>query len=344
MKPDAAQEPPQKSPLILVAAAVEPEARSDVADALEARAWVCCALERAGWAAEAWDITPSLLASPEGVSGHLEKKRASCVFNLFEGFGNDSGAEHRFRSLLEKAGTPCTGNSAAVLETCLCKDAVSSLLRGKGIPVPEGKTLLPGDSLSLLNDLPLPLFLKPLREDGSVGIDGNSLVTDRDDLPLRVGEKLKFFPGGIRAEEFLPGMEYSVSCIGNGPYIVPAVSVIDYGKWNAGRPFLDYGSKWDPDSPLYSLTPEPAEGTLKERAVQLASEAGKTLGCRGYFRTDLREKDGTLYVIDINPNPDMGSGGGFLRQCREGGMEKEDVAARIVKLAIENGRGGKEQW
>ncbi len=122
------------------------------------------------------------------------------------------------------------------------------------------------------------------------------------------------------------------------------MSVIDYGKWNAGRPFLDYGSKWDPDSPLYDLVPEPAEEPVKERAKRLASEAGKTLGCRGYFRTDLREKDGTLYVIDVNPNPDMGSGGGFLRQCREGGMEKEDVAARIVKLAIENGRGGKEQW
>jgi len=38
MKPDAAQEPPQKSSLILVAAAVEPAARPDVADTLEARA------------------------------------------------------------------------------------------------------------------------------------------------------------------------------------------------------------------------------------------------------------------------------------------------------------------
>ena len=344
MKPDAAQEPPQKSPLILVAAAVEPEARPDVADTLEARAWVCRALERAGWTAEAWDITPSLLASPDRVSGHLEKTEAVCVFNLFEGFGTDSGAEHRFSALLEEAGTPCTGNPAAVLETCLSKDAVSSLLRAKNIPVPEGRTLLPGDSLSLLNDLSLPLFLKPLREDGSVGIDEHSLVTDRKDLPRRAEEKLKLFPGGVRAEEFLPGMEYSVSCIGNGPYIVPAVSVIDYGKWNAGRPFLDYGSKWDPDSPLYDLVPEPAEEPVKERAKRLASEAGKTLGCRGYFRTDLREKDGTLYVIDVNPNPDMGSGGGFLRQCREGGMEMEEVAARIVELALEHVRRGEQQW
>jgi len=344
MKPDPAQEPPQKQVLILVAAAVEPEARLDVADALEARAWVCHALEEAGWTAETWDITPTLLASTERVFGHLEKTGAACVFNLFEGFGTDSGAEHRFRALLEQAGTLCTGNPAAVLETCLSKEAVSSLLRENGIPVPEGKSILPGGSLFLLDDLSLPLFLKPLREDGSVGIDGDSLVTDRKDLARRAADKLRFFPEGVRAEEFLPGKEYSVSCLGNGPYFVPAVSVIDYGKWNAGRPFLDYGSKWDPASPLYDLVPEPAEGTMMERAKQLASEAGKTLGCRGYFRADLREKDGTLYVIDVNPNPDMGSGGGFLRQCREGGMEKEEVAARIVELAIENARGGKELW
>ncbi len=104
MKPDPAQEPPQKQVLILVAAAVEPEARLDVADALEARAWVCHALEEAGWTAETWDITPNLLASTERVFGHLEKTGAACVFNLFEGFGTDSGAEHRFRALLEQAG------------------------------------------------------------------------------------------------------------------------------------------------------------------------------------------------------------------------------------------------
>ncbi|MBL3540082.1 ATP-grasp domain-containing protein [Aminivibrio sp.] len=344
MKPGAAQEPPQKELLILVAAAVEPEARPDVADALEARASLCCALERAGWAAEAWDITQSLLTSSERLFGCLKKTGATCVFNLFEGFGNDSGAEHRFRALLEKTGIPCTGNPAAVLETCLSKETVSSLLRENGIPVPEGKTLLPGSSLSLLDDLPLPLFLKPLREDGSVGVDEKSLVTDRMDLARRAMEKLTLFSGGIRVEEFLPGKEYSVSCIGNGPYFIPAVSVIDYGKWNAGLPFLDYGSKWDPASPLYDLVPEPAEGALKERAKRLAAEAGKTLGCRGYFRADLREKDGSLYVIDVNPNPDMGPGGGFLRQCREGGMEMEEVAARIVELALESVRGGEQQW
>ena len=342
MKSGNAMEPPQGQPIILVAAAVETGARPDVADALEARVWVCGALERAGWTALPWDITPALLASPQGVADYLRNKGAACVFNLFEGFGADSGSEHRFRALLEASSVPCTGNAAAVLETCLSKELTCRLLSQKGIPAPSGITLLPHLPLSVLDELPLPMFLKPLFEDGSVGIDEFSLVADREALGRAAAGKLSSFPRGIRAEEFLPGKEYSVSCLGNGPYFVPSVSVIDYEKWQTGSAYLDYGSKWDPSSPLYHLTPEPARGPEKERAARLAAEAGRALGCSGYFRADIREKDGDLYVIDVNPNPDMGEGGGFLRQCREGGLEPDDVIARIVELAMEKTTGGME--
>ncbi|NLK19662.1 MAG: ATP-grasp domain-containing protein [Synergistaceae bacterium] len=337
MNRDDAKEPPRGRPVILVAAAVEPGARLDVADALEARAWVCDALQKGGWTALNWDITPSLVASPAAIVEHLRKTGALCVFNLFEGFSGDSGAEHRFRAVVEAASVPCTGNTARVLETCLSKERTCLLLRRKGIPVPSGVTLHSAVPLQTLDSLPVPLFLKPLCEDGSVGIDERSLVTDRKALACAAAGKLKNFPGGVRAEEFLPGKEYSVSCLGNGPYFIPSVSVIDYEKQKAGLPYLDWGSKWDPSSPLYSLAPEPAEGPDKERAARLAADAGRALGCSGYFRADIREKAGELYVIDVNPNPDMGAGGGFVRQCREGGLDRNDLALHILGLAM-NGR------
>lgn len=340
MNQGGAKEPPQGQPVILVAAAVEPGARLDVADALDARAWVCGALEKAGWTALNWDITPALMASPAGITEHLRNSRASCVFNLFEGFSSDSGAEHRFRAAVEASSVPCTGNTARVLKTCLSKESTCRLLRQKGIPVPSGVSLLPDIPLSVLDGLPVPLFLKPLYEDGSVGVDEHSLVTDREALGHAAAGKLKIFPQGIRAEEFLPGKEYSVSCLGNGPYFVPSVSVIDYEKQKAPIHFLDWGSKWDPFSPLYDLTPEPAAGPDRERAARLAAEAGRALGCAGYFRADIREKAGELYIIDVNPNPDMGAGGGFVRQCREGGLERDDLVLHIVELAMAETTGG----
>lgn len=341
MKTSLEGEPPQRRPLVLVTAAVESGARPDVADALEARAWVRDALEKAGWATADGDITPDLVETPSKGREYLRSSGASCIFNLFEGFGSDSQSEHRFRSMAEAEAIPCTGNPSAVLRTCLSKGETSSILRAGGVPVPGGRTLYEGDIADMPDDLPMPLFLKPLSEDGSVGIDEKSLVMDRGSLGRVLEEKLRQFPGGIRAEEFLPGKEYSVSCLGNGPFTPLGVSVIDYKLWNEGYPYLDYGSKWDPSSPMYNLIPVPVRGGEGKRAERIAVAAGKTLGCRGYFRVDLREKNGKLYVIDVNPNPDMGAEGGFLRQCRERGLERDDVPLRILELALRQGRRGR---
>lgn len=341
MNSDHSSEPPQKPRTILAAAALEQMGRPDVSDALRTREWISKILKQAGWRVLTADITPKLLSSPERTASLIRSSGAECLFNLFEGFGCDSGAEHRFVTIVEKEGIPCTGNPASVLKACLSKDVTTERLIENEVPVPAGVTLFPGPTPSgLLEKLRFPVFLKPLSEDGSVGIDGGSLVEDAARLEESVLSKLADFPAGIRAEEFLPGSEYSVSFMGNGPYRPVGVSVIDYGNMEGCRNYLDYGSKWDPKSPLYDLTPKKAEGEKARLARELADSAGKALGCRGYFRVDLREKDGMLFVIDVNPNPDLSDGGGFMRQCRESGMSELDTVSAIVELALEKARGG----
>jgi len=341
MNSDHSSEPPQKRRTILAVVALEQQARPDVADALLSREWVSNILEQADWRVLTADITPELLSSPERTASLIRSSGADCLFNLFEGFGSDSGAEHRFMTIVEKEGIPCTGNPASVLKACLSKDLTAERLVENKVPVPAGVTLFPGSEPSvILEKLRLPVFLKPLSEDGSVGINGGSLVEETEQLEEAVLTRLADFPAGIRAEEFLPGREYSVSCMGNGPYRPVGVSVIDYGNMEGCLQYLDYGSKWDPESPLYDLTPKIAEGEKARLARELADSAGKALGCRGYFRVDLREKDDKLFVIDVNPNPDLSAGGGFMRQCRESGMSELNAVSAIVELALEKAREG----
>lgn len=326
-------------PVVLLPAAMEQSPRTDVADALRSREFVSGILRARGYAPVPLDITPEILRSPERIQHIAHSSKTQCVFNIFEGFGCDSGSEHEFRALVEEMSIPCTGNPSRVLRTCLSKDACSRTLRDAGIPVPEGLSLRPGFDPALLETLRPPVFIKPLMEDGSVGIDSASLVLDGSELFRTVSEKLALFPRGIRAEEFIPGCEYSVACIGNDPFDVLGVSVIDYEQ-TEGACFLDYGSKWDPFSPLYSLVPKRAEGALREKAALLAAAAGRALGCRGYFRVDMRERHGMLYVLDVNPNPDIAPDGGFLRQCREAGLSDEHTVHTILELAFEEHQGG----
>lgn len=331
-----------KAPLVvLLPAAVENFSRADVADALRGRRFISDMLAARGHSTVLLDVTPDILRTPDKIRDIARSTGSGCVFNVFEGFGCDSGSEHVFRELVEEMRIPCTGNPSSVLRTCLSKEECSRTLRDAGIPVPKGVSLYPGFAPATLKRLQPPLFVKPLMEDGSVGIDSSSLVLKHDELERTVSEKLSAFPQGVRVEEFIPGREYSVACIGNDPYDVLGVSVIDY-EHTEGVNFLDYGSKWDPSSPLYALVPQRAEGTFREDAALLAAAAGRALGCRGYFRVDLRENCGVLYVLDVNPNPDITPDGGFLRQCRESGLSDEEAVHTLLELAFEEYQGGKK--
>lgn len=330
----ATQSVTDASLVVLLPAAMEQSPRPDIADALRGREFVSAILRAHGYAPASLDITPELLQSPERIQRIVRSTRARCVFNIFEGFGCDSGSEHRFRALVEEMSIPCTGNPSRALQACLSKETCSQTLKAAGIPVPEGISLRPGFDPEILASLRLPVFVKPLMEDGSVGIDTSSLVQEEAALLRTILEKLAVFPRGVRAEEFIPGREFSVACIGNAPYDVLGVSLIDYEQ-TEGANFLDYDSKWDPASPLYALVPQRAEGAFREKAAQLAEAAGRALGCKGYFRVDMRERHGTLYVLDVNPNPDITPDGGFVRQCREAGLSDEQTVHTILELAFE---------
>lgn len=331
-------EPPgaEKRPVVLLPFASEPKSRRDVEDVRSAVEFARAVLEKRGFSPLPLPVTPEELSPPATLAGEILEKNPLCVFNLFEGFSLDSGAEHRFRKLLEDLNLPCTGNPASVLKICLSKEECASFLKSKGVPVPPGVALHPGDGPEQAAFLPFPIFLKPLQEDGSVGIDAHSLVHDESSLKESLARKLDSFPSGIYGEVFLPGREYSVACIGRAPCIIAGVSVIDYEDGAEILPFLDYGSKWEEDSPGYSLCPKKASGPAAARAGELARAAGSALGCRGGFRVDLREKEGELYVLDVNPNPDMTPDGGFLRQCRESGLGGEEVILLLLRQALED--------
>ena len=72
----------------------------------------------------------------------------------------------------------------------------------------------------------------------------------------------------------------------------------------------------------------------KERLIWIAKRAGITLSCRGYFRVDLREKDGRLYVIDVNPNPDLNVDSGLANQSRRSGLSYEALVSYLVEIAL----------
>ncbi|MFA7677752.1 MAG: ATP-grasp domain-containing protein, partial [Candidatus Omnitrophota bacterium] len=221
-------------------------------------------------------------------------------------------------------------------ENCLDKAACKRILKEAGVSVPRGIFLNKSGDFNL-GDLAPPFFVKPCFEDASYGIDERCLVYEEKGLNSIIERALGMFPRGVMVEEFISGKEYHVGLLGEHPYELLGISVTDYSRYKEFKPFLTYSAKWNRDAAEYRrIVPslkEPIERQIKKKLYKAASLCAKTLGCRGYLRVDMREKEGKFFVLDVNPNPDVSADSGFAKQAYQKGYDYQEMIVKIVQLA-----------
>jgi D-alanine-D-alanine ligase len=111
-------------------------------------------------------------------------------------------------------------------------------------------------------------------------------------------------------EEFIDGREFHVSIVGNGKLQVFPIAEMDFSALQEDNLRLcTYDSKFTPASPDYQLIQLnlPADLTNQERRQleKTALAAYRVTSCRDFARLDIRQKDGTFQVLDVNPNADI---------------------------------------
>ncbi|MBF0494201.1 MAG: ATP-grasp domain-containing protein [Candidatus Omnitrophica bacterium] len=318
--------------------------RKDVQNILLCGEAVRSAAAEKGWSADILFIT---LEDFEKGHAHLKEKllvsSPDCVFNLFEGFAADPHKEYEFAEIIESLGIPFTGNSSHTLKLSLDKYETKKILSRNSLPVPKGFKV---KSLKDIRErrLELPFFIKPCFEDASLGIDEKSFLTKLEDLPAALTEKLKSHPEGLLVEEFLPGKEFNIGFLGGPDFELVGISVMDYNKHPDISPFMSYSSKWDTKTKEYkALVPVVTkEGDLdkavRDKLFEICSKAAKILGCRSYFRIDLREKNEKFCILDVNPNPDISPDSGFIRQAFARGLTYADTIEKIINASLAAGK------
>ncbi len=310
--------------------------RNDITDAWRCAQAVKRSLDEEGFLVDIAGITKEDFIDHDRILSKISRPNLSFVFNLFEGFSDDSFKEAELVRILEEANVAFSGNSSYTLRTCLNKWDVRNTLAANGITVPRALTVKEGCNTNMQTDF-FPVFIKPIHEDASVGIDRYSLVTDPLCLPKVLEKKLGDFKAGLIVEEFINGKEYNVGLLGQYPYEVVGISTIDYSKYPQYLPFLTYDAKWDQNCPEFRKIIPAVDNDfsqeLTQRLVDIAKAAGRLFKCRGYFRVDMREKDGEFFVLDVNPNPDINQDSGFIRQAFHSGYSYNEIIKKIVDCA-----------
>jgi D-alanine-D-alanine ligase len=260
--------------------------------------------------------------------------RADLVFNLCESIGGVARYEDCVVGALELLGVPFSGCRFTAITGCHRKHQANALLQMAGVPVP---TFLLAQGNQLPADVPLPAIVKPNGEDASVGIDGGAVCTTRKALRDRVARMLEQF-NEVLVQAYVPGREFNVGFVGS--QMLP-VSEISFARMPEGSwPIVSYAAKWVPGSPedegTQPVCPARIPGPLARRIGAVARRAWEALaGSEGYGRVDLRLDDaGQVWVLEVNPCPDISRDAGLARMARAHGWAYEELLLRIVDEAL----------
>jgi len=270
---------------------------------------------------------------------HLLDEKPDVIFNFAEIYKDNPRLEMNIVGLFELLGISYTGTPAMSLANCQNKILAKRLLSSGGIRIPHF-FIVYVKSTRYTHRLNYPLFVKPAFEDASVGIDNESIVSNSEELKKRIDYVLKNFSYPVLIEEFIEGRELNVSVMGDKRLKVLPISEIDFSTMpDHLHNIVSYQAKWDPNHESFHKTipicPAPLPGNIEKKAKEIAFKAFKVLGCRDYARVDMRlSKDNKLYVLEVNPNPDITDGAGFMRSAECGGMTYGQVLKRILKYAL----------
>jgi D-alanine-D-alanine ligase len=269
-----------------------------------------------------------------GLVSWLKERNPDIVINLCEEALGDSHFEMDVPALLELLRFPYTGSPPLTLGLCQDKGLTKSILESRGLPTPKYQILRKFEDWE--GQVCYPLFVKPLREDASLGITKESYVKNEAELRKRVEYITERYNQPALVEEYVSGRELNVSILGDKDLQILPISEIVFGFTDEPR-IVDYSAKWIDESEEYKKTIPvcPAELDIDTRRTveSVALRAYVALQCRDYARVDIRLKNGTPYILEVNPNPDISPQAGFARSLKAAGIPYEDFVNRLVMMA-----------
>ncbi len=265
--------------------------------------------------------------------------QADLTFNLVEGFGDDDTKEPYVAAYYDLLGIRYTGSGPGGLSLAMDKVVTKKVLQFHGVLTPQFVTLYRG-RLEWAHDLEFPVIVKPVREDGSVGIGFRALVASIKDLMERIDELHTDFDHPVMVEQYIDGREIYVGVIGNlKPAAFPLVE-LDLSHLPEGTPRIaGMEVKWREGTRAYRgsryrlPTDLPAEVVEAVQAAALTSF--QALHLRDYARFDFRvTKEHKAYLIEANPNPYLYSREAFMRGARASGRTYPRTILEILELAL----------
>ena len=286
-------------------------------------------------------VTPLGVGSDLSVIKHaIDKHKPHIAFNLLEEFDGVGVFDAHVVAYLEMIRQHYTGCNPRGLMLAHNKALSKMVCRYHRIPVPRFHVFPMGRKVHRPKHLALPLLVKSLTEEGSVGISQASVVYDDQKLAERVAfvhEKLRT---DAIAEQYIDGRELYVGVMGNERLQTLPLWELRMTKLREDAPKIATGKiKWDVKyQEQVGVETGPAKDLpdgLEQSLPKLCKRIYRALDLSGYARLDFRlDPDGRPYLLEANPNPQLMYGEDFAESAETTGLDYDQLLQRILNLGL----------
>lgn len=301
---------------------------------------------RDGSWALATGVQRALAAGPDALPAELDTAgTAVSATDLIATTGHDTvvlpllhgpqGEDGTVQGLLELAGVPYVGSGVLGSAVAMDKAMAKVVAAQHGIAQAAYRAIradhvTPGLPQRLVDQLGLPLFVKPANMGSSVGVSKATTVEQLGDaIDLALG-----YDEWVVVEEAITGREIEVAVLGN---LEPQASLP--GEIVPGAEFYDYADKYLDDR-SQSIIPARLSADATAEVQRLAVQAFAAMRCEGMARVDFFYEDpangGRGFLLnEINTIPGFTPISMYPKMWIASGLSYTELINRLVELAIE---------
>ena len=237
------------------------------------------------------------------------------------------GEDGTMQGLLEQMNLPYTGSGVLASALAIDKQATKRLWSSFDLATPRFVMLSANsDWQKIVQDLRLPIIVKPAREGSSLGL---SKVTKPEDLPAAYALAAKL-DRDVMAEQCIIGEELTCPIVGDGENAraLPVIRIV------APDSNYDYHNKYFSDDTKY-LCPTGLDLALEAKVQELALSAYRALGCKGWGRADVMidRETNQPYLLEMNTAPGMTGHSLVPMAAKAAGVEYADLVLWLLSKA-----------
>ncbi len=238
------------------------------------------------------------------------------------------GEDGKLQSYFDMLGIPYNTPNHLVSTLTFNKWTCNTLLKSLGYNVAESIIVRPNqnwNSTKIVNQLGLPVFIKPCDGGSSYGV---TRVTEENKIDTAIQEAFNHGTEVIIESE-LKGTEITNGIFSDSKNNITVLPITEIVTEND---FFDFEAKYQGKS--NEITPARLSSDIYKEVQRLTKSIYQDLGISGLIRIDYIIVDKTPYIIEVNTTPGMSAESIIPQQVKEAKLSLSEVLSEIIDAKL----------